>query len=183
MNYAAKQLQEVAVSDRATRQYVRNIIYIFNHVLSYGFIEKSVDGGQTAPSHYWQLMSHYLEGEHSSIQYVNELMPDEDDEKIKYKKKVDKDWEPTSDEDRALTWLVLALSEKDLLYYTFLMISRHGKFLHYYDEEESFFFNGRERLLEVAQQVYKGRWSVDGDLHSRYIKWLDKERQKSNEMY
>ena len=60
LDYAGKKLTDVAISDAATRQYVRNIIYIFNHVLAYGFIEKSIDG-EEAPTHYWDIMTRLLE--------------------------------------------------------------------------------------------------------------------------
>ena len=103
-------------------------------------------------------------------------MPVVSKELAEFKKSVDKDWEESTHEERALTWLVLALSEKDLLYYVLLVITKHGQFLQYYDEDESFLFNNRERLIEVSPLIYKGKWSFENDIHAKYLKWLEKKR-------
>lgn len=59
LDYAGKPVQELAVCSEAVESHVQNLLYIFNHILSYG-----------CRSSYWELLTQHYG--HDSIRFVNE---------------------------------------------------------------------------------------------------------------
>ena len=123
-------------------QLFRNLIIILNHFFEYGFVRPVADGpsrlangngqygedtydslasnGDVKPvTHYWDLISKYF-SYYSSVSYINSQL---------------EDVEP---QNKALTWLILALNENGLLYYCFQLIFTNGSFLSYYKEDVSY---------------------------------------------
>ena len=48
------------------------------------------------------------------------------------------------EQNKALSWLILALNQQDELYYCFQLIFTNGSFLMYYNEDTSYLFRNRD---------------------------------------
>ena len=115
-------------------------------------------------THYWDLISKYF-SYYSSVSYINSQL------------------EEVEPQNKALTWLILALNENGLLYYCFQLIFTNGSFLSHYSEDQSYMHLHREQLLGISQNIYAHKLFVANVQHQRYQEYLDKalrERIKSN---
>ena len=119
---------------------------------------------QKPVSHYWDLISKYF-SYYSSVSYINSQLDE------------------VEPQNKALTWLILALNEPGLLYYCFQLIFTNGSFLAHYNEELSYMHLHREQLLGISQNIYAHKLFVANVQHQKYQEYLDKalrERIKSN---
>jgi hypothetical protein len=57
-------------------------------------------------------------------------------------------------ENKALSWLILALNEDGLLYYCFNLVFTNGGFLAHYDEDCSYLQLHRDALLNISRSIY-----------------------------
>lgn len=98
---------------------------------TYDSINASSEVAQKPISHYWDLISKYF-SYYSSVSYINSQLDE------------------VEPQNKALTWLILALNEPGLLYYCFQLIFTNGSFLAHYNEELSYMHLHREQLLGIS---------------------------------
>ena len=108
--------------------------------------------------HHWSIISNM---EHESIKFVNITLPKADDE------------------EKGLSWLVLALSEPNLLSEIINKICNDGSLLDSY-EDASLMLTHKESLITVSNSISTNKMKVEGDLQDKYLKWLN--RKAANEI-
>ena len=154
-------------------QLFKNLIIILNHFFEYGFLKQkpqlddsgSVQSASNAPIvHYWGLISRFF-AYYSSVSYINSQMAG------------------LSDQNKALSWLILALNEDGLLYYCFQLIFGNGTFLAHYNEDVSYVHLHREELLAISRNIYTHKLFVTSVQYVKYQEYVEnalRERIKSN---
>jgi hypothetical protein len=123
--------------DEKIDQLYKNLIVIVDHFFSYGFIKpiKAGKRDQDAPervTHYWQLVTKFF-GHLDSVGFINETLADK------------------TDQNKALSWLILVMNEEDVLFDCFRSIFTNGSFLSHYSEETSYLYLHRSQLLHISQ--------------------------------
>jgi hypothetical protein len=115
-------------------------------------------------NHYWDLITKYFSDEYQSIAYINDEYLSGD--------------ETVNCEERALTWIIIALNEDQLLYYCFHSIFKTGTFLANYDENESFLFRDRQELLEISRKIYQNKLYINWETNVTYKEYLHRKLEE-----
>lgn len=188
LSYANQHYLSTKRDQEAIDQFSHNLIYIINHFLDYGFEQKrrgsdttisnnssmnnaseehqregSVEGpgnSQLQMTHFWDLITKYFQKEYQSVAYVNEEYSLGEEE--------------ISKEEKALTWLIITLNEDQQLYYCFHSIFQSGTFLSYYDENKSYLFKDREKLLEISRKIYDNKIYINSEINTKYQSYLQR---------
>lgn len=173
-------------SQQETDTFAEILIQILNHIFSYGFIPKQMsqgasdDGGGDNNSvssvhvdHWWDLMTKYLRHEFQSVAFINQ--------------KLDSEQEGASKEEKSVTWLLLLVNEDQLLYYCFQSIFSLGPFIASYDENKSYLFRDRDKLLQLARKIYDNKLMIMTPINDEYKEYMHKKleerRQQNMKMY
>ena len=140
---------------RSRKEYITNIIIIFNSFFEYGFLRKSssssmggksssltdewADGDDSSQlgkiDHYWEYMT-MLFTELDSVRYINFYYED-----------------ASTNREKALGWILLALNQKDELKRVVIEIFGNIPVLQLYSKEESYLWANRKEILEVVDIV------------------------------
>lgn len=151
---------EESASTKSRKEYITNIIIIFNSFFEYGFLRRSnssstgggggplrssytdewADSGDSGQlgrvEHYWEYMTMQFTGDLDSIRYINFYYED-----------------ASTNREKALGWILLALNQKDELKKVMLEIFGNIPILQLYSKEESYLWANRKEILEAADIV------------------------------
>ena len=185
LEYANQHYLQTKRGQEEIDQFSHNIIYILNHFLEYGFEQKRRGSDTTISNnssmqnaseehqregsaepgsrmtHYWDLITKYFQKEYQSVAYVNDEYSQDQEEQA-------------SNEEKALTWLIITLNEDQQLFYCFHSIFQSGTFLSYYKENESYLFKDRDKLLEISRKIYDNKIYINSEINTKYQAYLQR---------
>lgn len=109
-------------------------------------------------THHWHIISRMDE---QTVVFINEAIPKQDEE------------------TKGLSWIVIALSEPNLLARIIHKICNDGSYLDSY-KDDSLLLTHKEQLLQVLETISTNNMKIEGDLSEKYEAWLT--RKTANEM-
>lgn len=167
--------------EKYKKDYITNIIIIFNSFFEYGFLHKSnssstgksssyadewADGNDSGQlgriEHYWEYMT-MLFSQLDSVRYIN----------FYYE-------QASTNREKALGWMLLALNQKEELKNVVIEVFSNIPILQLYSKEDSYLWSNRKEMLECVEFITTKKMYNPCPLLDNFIEFGKKREEKKD---